>query len=120
MDIKKFKFLCPYCNTSVSKNGIISLATLRENGDRGMIHMSTTFGNYSYDHVPEYEFVNGEVVEFICPNCHKNLDSEEYLHFAQLKMKVDQNIEFDVIFSRKAGLRKTYVITEDGIESYDG
>ena len=120
MDIKKFIFSCPHCDGVLSKNGVISLNTLRENGDEGVIHLSTSFGNYSYDHVPQCEFEKGEIVEFLCTHCNENLDSEEYLHFAQLKMKVDKNIEFDVIFSRKSGLRKTYVITEDGIESYDG
>jgi uncharacterized protein YbaR (Trm112 family) len=120
MDFKKFIFSCPYCEGTLSKNGIVSLMTQRTNGDIGEIKLSTSFGNYSYVHQPEVEFEKGEVVEFICPHCKKNLDSEEYVHFAQVKMKVDENIEFDVIFSRKAGLRKTYVITEDGIESYDG
>ena len=120
MDIKKFIFSCPYCDGILSQNGVIRLKTERTNGDIGEINLSTSFGNYKYDHVPVVTFEKGEIVEFICPHCDTNLDSEEYLHFAQVKMKVDENIEFDVIFSRKAGLRKTYVITEDGIESYGG
>ncbi|MDA7804185.1 hypothetical protein N8987_06380 [Crocinitomix sp.] len=82
--------------------------------------MSVAFGNYTYRHVPLTAFEPNEVVDFLCPHCKQNLASEEYENFALLNMKVGQDINFEVIFSRQAGQRKTYVITEDGIETYQG
>lgn len=118
MDIKKFDFSCPHCTQTLNKDGVVILNTRRNNGDKGTIHLSATFGNYTYMHEPEIEFDTGELVDFFCPSCEENLTSEEHNNFALLKMTVDNNIDFEVIFSREAGNRKTYIITEDGIESY--
>jgi uncharacterized protein YbaR (Trm112 family) len=120
LDINEFSFCCPYCSQDLSTANEIVLNTKRKNGDIGSIHLNTTFGNYSYTHFPAVQFEKGEVVDFLCPNCRADLKSTEYKNFAQLKMKVEKDIDFDVIFSREAGKRKTYVITEDGIESYFG
>lgn len=118
MEIKNYNFHCPHCTTKLSNEGIITLFTQRSNGEEGEIQLSTTFGNYSYSHEPHTQFEAGEIISFICNSCKKNIHSNQYENFAILKMKVDENIEFDVLFSREAGKRKTYVLTEDGIESY--
>jgi hypothetical protein len=93
---------------------------MRENGETGEIQMDTKIGSYSYRHSPETSFVAGEVVAFICTSCNESLSSKKYENYALLRMKVDKNIEFDVLFSRVAGIQKTYLITEDGIETYSG
>ncbi len=118
MEIKDYNFHCPHCESKLSDSGMITLNTIRDNGEEGAITLSTTFGNYNYSHEPETKFNEGEIVSFMCGGCDENLHSAQYENFAQLKMKVSEGIEFDVLFSREAGKRKTYVLTEDGIESY--
>lgn len=118
--IQKFDFHCPKCDFKLNQNNEIVLTTLRSNGDLGKMMMSTSVGNYSYKHIPEKAFDNGELVSFQCTNCEANLDAKEFEDYAQLIMKVDENIQFDILFSRRAGVQKTYLITEDGIETYSG
>ena len=120
MDFKNFEFSCPFCAEKLNNKGVVGLKTVRSNGERGEIFLSVAIGDYSYRHVPEVNFEKGEIVDFLCPNCENNLEAPNYDNFALLRMNVDQNIVFEVIFSREAGKRKTYVITEDGIETYHG
>lgn len=118
--IKDYDFHCPHCNASLNSDGHIHLSTRRSNGDQGEISMATTVGNYKYTHEPPVTFEAGELVDFVCPSCGTDLNSSEFENYAQLKMIVEDGIEFDILFSRVAGVQKTYLITDDGIESYSG
>ena len=120
MDLKDFSFSCPFCSHTLNGPHGIELRTSRKTGEKGMIYLSTTFGNYTYRHVPDIAFEKHEIVDFICPNCNENLNAPQHENFALLNMNVGGNINFEVIFSRESGKRKTYVITEDGIEAYQG
>lgn len=94
------------------------LFTKRSNGEEGRMSLTTSFGNYAYQHDPDVKFTPGEVVSFSCPKCKKNVHSDKYRDYAMLKMYVTDKIVFDILFSREAGKRRTYIVTEDGIESY--
>jgi hypothetical protein len=118
--IKDYDFHCPHCQAKLNVDGNIILKTKRDNGDEGIIKMAATIGNYIYTHEPDVEFDSGEVVDFVCTSCDKELNSSEFDNYAKLRMIVKDAIEFDILFSRKAGVQKTYLITEDGIESYSG
>lgn len=118
MEIKDCKFHCPHCSELLSRDGEIVLNTKRPNGQEGFISLATTFGNYSYSHKPDIPFAAGEVVAFSCPACKNQVHSDKYKDYALIKMHVSDSIIFDVLFSREAGKRKTYIVTEDGIESY--
>jgi predicted RNA-binding Zn-ribbon protein involved in translation (DUF1610 family) len=118
MEIKDCNFHCPHCSELLSSQGEIVLSTKRQSGEEGHIRLATTFGNYSYSHEPNTEFAPGEVVTFACPACKKHVHSDKYKDYAMIKMHVTDSIIFDVLFSREAGKRKTYIVTEDGIESY--
>jgi hypothetical protein len=120
MNLKDFSFSCPSCKKTVNDNEEIELITKRSSGAEGRIFMSVAFGNYTYRHIPETQFEDQEIVDFICPHCNENLTAPNHKNFALLNMDVGNAINFDVIFSRKAGKRKTYVITEDGIDTYQG
>jgi hypothetical protein len=118
--IQKYNFHCPTCHHLLNGASSIDLKTVRDNGDLGLISLSTSVGNYSFTHKPDVAFDPGELVSFCCTSCDANLNSEEFENYAKLVMRVEENIEFDVLFSRKAGVLKTYLITEDGIETYSG
>ncbi|MCG8576095.1 MAG: hypothetical protein MI810_14490 [Flavobacteriales bacterium] len=118
MQIEKYSFHCPSCSVCLSKAEVVELNTLRSNGDKGVIRLNISIGNYNYEHEPDVEFDKGEIVDFYCEHCKQAVHSDQYENFALLIMKVDTEIEFEILFSREAGKRKTYIITEDGIESY--
>ena len=118
MEFKKYDFFCPHCSAQLNKKDGIILHTKRVNGDEGVITMDVAVGKYTYTHEPPVKFEKGEVVDFFCPACKTDLQSNQYDNFARMLMRVGKNIEFDILFSREAGKRKTFIITEDGIESY--
>ena len=118
MNLENYNFYCPKCKHQLDANGSIRLNTERENGDQGSMNLSTSFGTYTYEHSPNVEFEDNEKVDFFCPNCSVNLKSEEYPDFGLMLMLTEKKFEFEILFSRKAGMHKTYIITEDGVESY--
>ncbi len=118
MSLKNYKFFCSACSYCLSKEESIELKTIRQNGDVGIIHLNISLGDYTYLHEPPVDFEEGELVNFHCTECDAKMQSDQYEKFALIIMKVDELIEFELLFSREAGRRKTYIITEDGIESY--
>lgn len=118
--IHNYDILCPCCRDKLNQGTTLTLKTRRKNGDEGIIHLATTIGNYSYTHDPPVIFDIGEIVTFSCPKCDESLNAKDFENYALLKMVVDENIEFEIVFSRKAGVQKTYLVTEDGIETYSG
>jgi len=118
MRLDKYDFYCPKCKSKLNDSGIIHLKTERQSGEVGDMYLSTTFGNYGYSHLPKIEFNPNELIEFLCPKCDSNLKSITKPEFVSMLMKVEHKFEFEILFSRKAGIQKTFVVTEDGIECY--
>lgn len=118
MKLEKYNFYCPKCSHQLDEEGSIHLLTERQNGDSGNMYLSTSFGTYSYKHEPDIVFLKNELVDFFCPSCKANIKSEEYPDYTIMTMRVEGKFDFDILFSRKAGMHKTYIVTEDGVESY--
>ena len=118
MNLEKYNFYCPKCNEALDASGQIHLKTERENGDKGDMYLSTSFGSYDYKHVPKVVFLKNELVNFSCPKCNETIHSKEHPNYALMIMRVENKFDFEILFSRQAGIHKTSIVTEDGIESY--
>ncbi len=118
MNLDKYSFYCTECKNQLDVDGVIHLKTLRLNGDEGEIHLSTSFGNYNFKHYPKVLFDKNELVEFSCPECNSLLHSALKPNFVNMIMRVESKFDFEILFSRQAGIQKTYIVTEDGVESY--
>ncbi|MFD1553313.1 hypothetical protein [Putridiphycobacter roseus] len=118
MKLEKYKFYCPKCDQELDIAGQIHLKTERENGDKGDMYLNTSFGTYSYKHVPDVVFQKSELVKFSCPKCLETIHSKAHPNYALLTMRVENKFDFEILFSRQAGIHKTYIVTEDGVESY--
>lgn len=118
MNLEKYSFYCTQCKNQLDVDGVIHLKTLRGNGEVGEIHLSTSFGNYNFKHIPKVSFEKNELVEFSCPSCNSLLHSPIKHNFVNIIMRVESKFDFEILFSRRAGVQKTYIVTEDGIESY--
>ncbi|MFK8043854.1 MAG: hypothetical protein AB8B72_00060 [Crocinitomicaceae bacterium] len=118
MNLVNYNFYCTNCSSQLDENGNIHLKTVRDNGEIGIMHLSTSFGTYTYTHEPIAVFSGDELVDFFCPKCDFDLQSLNHPEYAALNMRAESQFDFEILFSRKAGMHKTYIITEDGIESY--
>ena len=118
MNLSKYSFFCTDCKVQLDVEGVIHLKTQRKNGESGEMHLSTSLGNYKFKHFPDVKFNDGELVEFSCPHCSSVLHSSIKPNFVNMIMRVEKQFDFEILFSRLAGVQKTYIVTEDGIESY--
>jgi len=83
--------------------------------EKGLLLLHPEVGNYSSIKHPQFNFQEGERVDFFCPLCMSNLDAamdENLVHV----IKVDQmGREHEVYFSRVAGERSTYQVSGEGV-----
>ena len=79
---------------------------------------TTTFGNYQYKHNPPIDFERNEFLNFYCPKCKTDLKSIQKPEYVSLLMRVENQFDFEILFSRKSSVQKTYIVTEDGVECY--
>ena len=118
MKLDKYQFYCPDCSQCLDDKGEIHLKYERFNGEEGDVYLSTTLGNYKKRLIPDVTFEAGELVNFICPHCKSKIHSAERENFVHLVMRVENKFDFEILFSRVAGVQKTFLVTEDGVECY--
>ena len=117
--IKHCQYHCPNCEKSLMKGEKVELNFKRVSGtEKGRIQLSPEPGNYEFVTHPKVAFNNGERVLFICPYCDSDLSSEKNNKFAELKMMVNDFIFFEALFSTVHGDKRTYIITQDEIDTY--
>ena len=110
---------CPKCQKSLTKDKKVVLHFRREEGDNwNEIFLNPEPGNYNFYTIPDTSFENGEHVHFCCPKCDADLTSKRDPKFVELKMKVNDFIFFDALFSSVFGDKRTYIITEEDIDVY--
>jgi hypothetical protein len=73
---------CPHCNASLmdekhlinNKPGIL-LHLKTKDGKKGIVRLSSIYGDYNYS--ANILIPTGEVVDFFCPHCKKNLNRKK-------------------------------------------
>ena len=116
--MKKNDYLCPKCKGHLNAGGFVIFSTGNKKNKKGLILLSPKIGSYTYKHHDEYTFEEGEMVDFFCPICKTDLKSGKKENFVSILMIDHQNMEYEMLFSRKAGEKSTYIISNDNIETY--
>tara|TARA_B100001287_G_scaffold42180_1_gene31343 strand:- start:114879 stop:115295 length:417 start_codon:yes stop_codon:yes gene_type:complete len=117
--IEQSQYHCPKCNKSLTDDKKVILHFKKSSSDNfSEIYLAPEPGNYKFYTIPETGFKNGDRVVFYCPKCKVNLTSKRDSKFAELKMKVNDFIFFEALFSTVYGDKRTYIITEDDIDVY--
>lgn len=110
---------CPKCQKSLTKDEKVVLNFRRkEEDDWNEIFLDPQPGNYNFYTIPDTSFLKGEQVKFYCSKCKSDLTSKKDPKFVELKMKVNDFIYFDALFSSVFGDKRTYIITEEDIDVY--
>lgn len=115
----KNRYLCPYCkgHLEVEENIVISVRT--GSGMMGLIFLSPGLGNYTVAKHPHFDYEKGDEVDMFCPICSQNLHQVSHnRNFARIIMIDENDKEHDILFSRIAGEKCTYKITDGKIEKY--
>ncbi len=114
----KTDFKCPHCSNllNVGKNIVFSSRNKWEKD--GIIMLHPELGNYTVVRHPEFEVPEGEMLEFYCPFCNRQLKSEKNPYLAWIRMSDETGLEYDIHFSRIAGQHATYKITGKSVETF--
>ncbi|MBL4716411.1 MAG: hypothetical protein JKX95_07225 [Bacteroidia bacterium] len=118
MSMKQNDYRCPKCKGHLNAGGFVVFSTMNKKKNKGLILLSPKVGDYSFNKHDAYHIEDGELVEFFCPICTADLKSKKNADYVGLKMVDHNNVEYDVMFSRKAGDKSTYVVADDNIETF--
>ena len=116
--INHYDYYCPKCDEKLSQNNQVLFHISTHNNQSAQLYLDPKPMTYKYKCVPWVDFKENEIVEFACPHCLHNLQSEKYPNFIKIILKVTDNVLFDVYFSRIYGDHRTYVGIEDFEEEY--
>ena len=105
------KCKCPICEKSLMDNkklidDIPSVKLIiKDNGNKGTIHLSSFYGSYNYQ--CDLDIEKGKEYQFACPNCKKDIQSEAKCDLCSAKM-VPMKIRDDGIvrICSRAGCKK--------------
>ena len=117
--IQNCQYHCPNCDKSLTEGKKVHLNFERtEHNHKGHIFLEPEPGNYEFYTEPPTDFKKGERVVFVCPKCKKDLTSNKNKQFAELKMMVNDFISFEALFSTVYGDKRTYIVTQDEVDTY--
>jgi hypothetical protein len=116
--MKDYDYKCPSCSEVLNEADEVKFLTRMQDGTEGELKLAHKVGTYSYIHTPEYKFEKGELIDFFCPHCKFNLKSPKHADFVEIEMHVNNLIHFEVLFSRRYGVRRTYIVNENFTERH--
>ena len=113
----KTNYLCPHCRSYLRVwNNIIFIVKSESRNLQSILLLNPELGNYDLIHHSSIEFKEGEMLDFICPVCQADLTAVKVnSNLVKVIMIDENNIEFDVYFSKICGEHSTFLIQEDDI-----
>ena len=117
------QYLCPHCRGHLRVGDYIIFKIRNSRRDKGLLLLHPEVGNYTSIVHPDFNFQEGERVDFFCPLCMNNLDAAIDENLVHVIMIDARGMENEVYFSRIAGEKSTYKVSEDevmisGVHSY--
>ncbi len=111
-------YRCPFCQAHLNPSGerVVLLADC-ELG-RGLFLFDDEPGNYELTLPLDVEVQQGQVWEFLCPVCRKNLTSKADANIAMIRLTDEHQEDHAVFFSKIAGERCTFVVTAKGVQVF--
>jgi hypothetical protein len=116
--MKRNDYLCPKCKGHLNAGGFVIFSTKNKRKQRGLILLSPKVGSYSVKHHDKYKFEKGEFIDFFCPICSEDLCAKENERNVEIVMVDQSDTEYRVLFSRVAGERSTYLLSNDDVEVF--
>lgn len=121
----RWKYECPSCHALINPAGPVTmLARVRDVSFLMAFHPEP--GNYDIYLPPEADYTPGLLWDFFCPVCREPFHSPQHETLCEV-IQIIAGARFKLLFSRIAGEKATYVISEkaetvslgDDAERYD-
>ncbi|MFC2080398.1 hypothetical protein ACFLRQ_02875 [Bacteroidota bacterium] len=113
----KNQFVCPHCRGYLLVREKVVFRVRNEKKKYGLMLLSPEIGNYTSHTHPEFEYSEGDPLDYYCPLCSKILRTKIDDNLIYVLMIDDQMIEHDVYFSRIIGEHSTILVTGDTVEA---
>lgn len=114
----RWSYSCPHCRAFLNPGGDVILVASHA-GARVLMAFHPEPGNYGASVPPGVTVQAGETWDFSCPLCHTTLTSYTDRALCVLNMHFDDR-KHRVYFSRTAGDRATFVVSDDGTMTRHG
>ena len=113
-----WSYSCPDCLSTLNPHRDVVLVAAR--GDvKVLLQFHPKPGDYDLYKPDDLELVPGEAWSFFCPVCRANLAVEEGGEFCRLLLRSGGRSR-ELLFSRVAGKRATFVLAEGKVEERHG
>jgi hypothetical protein len=105
--------LCPHCrgHLRVGDNIIFKIRNTRR--ERGLLLLHPEARGYTSMKHPQFQFKEGERIDFFCPICYQHLDAAMDENLIQVVMVDHEGAEHDIFFSRITGERSTFQLSKE-------
>ncbi len=106
-------YVCPECKGYLKVGEYIVFTARNQKKESGLLLLHPNIGNYDSIKHPSFDYRKGESLDFYCPLCSVGLVSKFDKNLVHVIM-VDKDMkEYDIYFSRIAGEKSTYQVSED-------
>ncbi len=109
-------YLCPFCNANLNPREYVVLRG-ELNGRFALVFINPTPGDYTTIVPEDFPVQRNDEVAFTCPVCGHDLTCARDSSMAELRFRAEDE-EGTVVFSRIAGRRATYFITDGTVHSF--
>ncbi|MGD9994552.1 MAG: hypothetical protein AB7S69_14735 [Salinivirgaceae bacterium] len=113
-------FICPECRNSINVNDDIVLIAKNDLGQKGIVMLHTTLGNYESKFSSDFTILEGDKVKLLCPICHHSLSHVKNQNLAKFIMINEEGKEYYIIFSQIYGEKCTCKIEEKEVKERYG
>jgi hypothetical protein len=108
-------YICPQCRGHLRVGEYIVFRIRNSKREKGLLLLHPEVGNYTSIKHPRFQFKDGERIDFFCPICMQSLDAALDENLVQVRMIDETGIEHEVFFSRIAGEKSTYKVSDKGV-----
>lgn len=109
------QYVCPQCRGHLRIGEYIVFKIRNDRREKGLLLLHPEVGNYTSIKHPDFHFEEGERVDFFCPICMNSLDADLDENLVHVVMIDKHMTEHEIYFSRIAGEKSTYKVSEQGI-----
>ena len=117
-DIGNYEYHCPHCKENMRAKEGIEFLTKNSKGKMRSIYLDPNLGKYDFYYDYSHDFEEGEKCDFFCVHCEHSLQSSKHSDYVEINMVVSKDVQFEVLFSRIYGIKRTYIVMEDYVEKH--
>jgi hypothetical protein len=110
-------FICPYCRGHLRVGDYIIFRIRNRKREKGLLLLHPEIGNYTSIKHPGFRCKEGDRIDFFCPICMQSLDAAMDENMVHVIMIDEKGKEQEIYFSRIAGEKSTYQVSEEGIRA---